>query len=208
MPLFAKGNPCRIRPSPRLLPAHSAAAAPKVKLPPLSQGLSGRRLPPNQSAPPMSATAISIRPEDPHALAARSCLRAYFALLAERIPGIDPTHVPDPDPEAEAFRPPHGAFLIARAGDTVLGCVSLKTVEPGLGEVKRLWVDPAARGQGLARRLMARVEDVARALGFARLVLDTNAALTEAIALYRATGWHDTAPYTGFPATHWFTKPL
>ena len=93
MPLFAKGNPCRIRPSPRLLPAHSAAAAPKVKLPPLSQGLSGRRLPPNQSALPMSATAISIRPEDPHALAARSCLRAYFALLSERIPGIDPTHV-------------------------------------------------------------------------------------------------------------------
>lgn len=157
----------------------------------------------------MPATALSIQPEDPHAPAARACLRAYFALLADRIPGIDPTHVPDPDPEAEAFRPPHGTFLIARAGDTVLGCVSLKTVTPGLGEVKRLWVDPAARGQGLARRLMAEVEAFARSIGHTRLRLDTNSALTEALALYRASGWEPTAPFTkAFPATDWFQKRL
>ena len=63
-------------------------------------------------------------------------------------------------------------------------------------------------GIGLARRMMTAVEAEARALGFTGLVLDTNGALTEAIALYRATGWHDTEPYTGFPATHWFAKPL
>ena len=60
----------------------------------------------------------------------------------------------------------------------------------------------------VALGLMAVIEDEARTLGFTGLVLDTNAALTEAIALYRASGWHDTAPYTGFPATHWFAKPL
>lgn len=90
----------------------------------------------------MSATEISIAHEDPETPAARACLRAYFALLAERIPGIDVSHVPDPDPEAYAYRPPHGLFLIARAGESVLGCVSLKSIDPTLGEVKRLWVAP------------------------------------------------------------------
>lgn len=156
----------------------------------------------------MSATPIAIAPEDPGSPAARACLRAYFALLAERIPGISAGHVPDPDPEAGAFRPPHGTFLIARAAGEVLACVSLKRHDPTTGEIKRLWVDPAARGLGLARRMMTAAEAEARALGFTRLCLDTNAALTEAIALYRATGWYEIAPYTSFPATHWFAKDL
>ena len=156
----------------------------------------------------MSATPITIAYEDPESLAARACLRAYFALLADRIPGITTGHVPDPDPEADSFRPPKGTFMIARTGEDVLGCVSLKLHEPKVGEIKRLWVAPAARGLGLGRRLMALVEAEARTLGFTGLVLDTNAALTEAIALYRASGWRDAEPYTGFPATHWFAKPL
>lgn len=157
----------------------------------------------------MSAHPIQIAAEDPDSPDARFCLGAYFALLADRIPGVGATHVPVPDPEAHAYRPPRGIFLIARTGDTVLGCVSLKTVEPGLGEVKRLWVAPAARGQGLARRLMAEVEAHARAIGQTRLRLDTNCALTEALALYRKTGWEPTAPFTpAFPATDWFEKRL
>ena len=156
----------------------------------------------------MSATQITIAQEDPESPAARDCLRAYFALLAERIPGITSGHVPDPDPEADAFRPPRGAFLTARASGDVLGCVSLKRHDPTTGEIKRLWIAPAARGHGLARRLMTVIEDEARTLGFTSLVLDTNAALTEAIALYQSSGWSETAPYTGFPATHWFAKPL
>ncbi|MES2916266.1 MAG: GNAT family N-acetyltransferase [Pseudomonadota bacterium] len=152
---------------------------------------------------------VSIAPEDPETPDAQASLRAYFALLAERIPGIDQTHVPVPDPEASAFRPPQGVFLIARTGDAVFGCVSLKTVEPGLGEVKRLWVAPEARGQGLARRLMAETEAFARAAGMTRLRLDTNNALTEALALYRSSGWTPTEPFThAFPATDWFAKRL
>jgi ribosomal protein S18 acetylase RimI-like enzyme len=157
----------------------------------------------------MTATLIPVYPEDPESPAAKACLRAYFALLAERIPGIDPAHVPDPDPEADAFRPPGGTFLIARDGETVLGCVSLKPVDATLGEVKRLWVAPAARGRGLARRLMAEVEAFARAAGMTDLRLDTNCALTEALALYRSLGWETTAPFTkAFPATDWFAKRL
>ncbi len=158
---------------------------------------------------PMPPTPILVTPEDPVSPAARACLRAYFALLAERIPGVDASHVPDPDPEADAYRPPQGIFLIARSQTEVLGCVSLKSVDPTLGEVKRLWVAPAARGQGLARRLMSEVETFACASGLTRLRLDTNNALTEALALYRATGWEPTTPFTkAFPATDWFAKHL
>jgi ribosomal protein S18 acetylase RimI-like enzyme len=61
---------------------------------------------------------------------------------------------------------------------------------------------------GIARMMMAAVEDAARAAGRTQLILDTNGNLVEAIALYRATGWHDIPPYTGFPATHWLGKTL
>ncbi len=151
---------------------------------------------------------IAIAPADPGDPAARACLNAYADLLADRIPGIPRAHVPDPDHEAEAYRPPRGQFLLAWADRLPVACVAVKTLEPGLGEVKRLWVDPAARGQGLARRMMERIEGEARALGMRALKLDTNDHLPEAIALYRATGWTPCAPYTDWPATHWFEKAL
>lgn len=156
----------------------------------------------------LNADRISIAPADPAEPAARACLSAYFRLLTERIAGVTAAHVPDPDPEADHYRAPEGAFLLAWCDGLPIGCVSLKTLEPGTGEVKRLWVDPAARGLGLARRLMRAIEDRARALGLKRLKLDTNESLTEAIALYEGSGWTPTGAYSGFPATHWFEKPL
>jgi ribosomal protein S18 acetylase RimI-like enzyme len=75
--------------------------------------------------------------------------------------------------------------------------------------VKRLWIAPEARGQGLARRLMQRVEAAARGAGLTRLVLDTNATLTEAMALYRRLGWQEIARYNDNPyAQAWFAKDL
>lgn len=151
---------------------------------------------------------IAIAPADPEAPDARACLAAYFQLLTERIPGVSAAHVPDPDPDAGLYRAPHGGFLIGRSDGLPLACVALKHVDARTGEIKRLWVAPAARGLGLARRLMTAAEDTARALGKTRLILDTNENLTEAIALYRADGWTPIAPYSGFPATHWFAKAL
>lgn len=151
---------------------------------------------------------VTILPADPEAEASRDCLAAYFDLLAHRIPGITSAHVPDPDPEAYAFRPPLGAFLLAWSDTLPLACVCLKPVGDKAGEVKRLWVAPSARGMGLARRMMTAIEDAARTLGLTHLRLDTNEHLPEAIALYRATGWAEVAPFTDFPATHWFAKVL
>jgi GNAT superfamily N-acetyltransferase len=85
-----------------------------------------------------------------------------------------------------------GRFLTARdPGGALLGMVLLHRLQGGKAEVKRLFIDPAARGRGIARRLMARIETEARAMGCSALYLDTTVGLHEAIALYRALGFTD-----------------
>ena len=124
---------------------------------------------------------VDIREADANDPAALACLAAYYQILIDKIPGVTPQMVTLPLADPEKYRPPHGAFLIAWSDDLPIGCVSVRPLAPTVGEVKRLWVDPAARGQGLARRLMTAIEDKARALGMTRLHLDTNSALHEAV---------------------------
>jgi DNA-binding MarR family transcriptional regulator/predicted GNAT family acetyltransferase len=151
---------------------------------------------------------LDIRPADPDSPEAIACLTAYFNELAARIPGLDMGKFPVPDPGADSYRPPQGRFLVAWSDDLPVACVSLRPLDATTAEVKRLWVHDSARGQGLARRLMAAIEDEARAMGHSSLKLDTNSILTEAVDLYRATGWTATAPYTTPPADIWLEKIL
>ena len=152
---------------------------------------------------------MEIRRTNPDDPAAQAAIGAYSRFLAGKIPdeGPEPLALPMMG-DAERHRPPQGAVLVAFSDGAPVGAVSLRSLAPGLGEIKRLWVVPEARGLGLARRLMRDAEDQARALGMTRLKLDTNHALTEALALYRADGWVETEPYSDYPATRWFTKVL
>lgn len=151
---------------------------------------------------------MELRPADPDSPEMLACWRGYIDELVTRVPGARPELFPVPDPAADSYRPPHGRCLVAWSDDLPVGCVALRPLEATVAEVKRLWVHASARGQGLARRLMAAIEDEARDMGLTALKLDTNSALTEAIALYRATGWRDCAPYTGTPADTWMEKLL
>jgi DNA-binding MarR family transcriptional regulator len=144
-------------------------------------------------------------PDDPAAL---HCVGAYYHQLLTTFDAFTADMLPLPLPDAAKYRPPQGAFLIAWSDDLPIGCVSLRPLSPGIGEVKRLWIDPIARGQGLGRRLMRAIEDRARGMGLTRLQLDTNTALTAAVALYRREGWTDIAPYTTPPANVWMAKTL
>jgi GNAT superfamily N-acetyltransferase len=146
---------------------------------------------------------IQIALADPASPQAQACLTEYFAELDRRFPqGFDPGPPADP----ATYRPPQGAFLLATRHSTPLGCVALSVPDH---EVKRLWIAPTARGQGLARRLMHAIEDHARAMGLAQLRLDSNASLTEAITLYTSTGWTPVPRYNDNPyAQAWFAKPL
>lgn len=151
---------------------------------------------------------LAILPADPDAPEALFCLQSYFDELVARVPAAQPGMFTLPDPGAASYRPPEGRFLIAWSDDLPVGCVSLRPLDTTIAEVKRLWVHDSARGQGLARRLMAAIEDEARGMGHRMLKLDTNSALSEAIALYHGSGWTDIAPYTGAPADTWMGKAL
>lgn len=94
-----------------------------------------------------------------------------------------------------AYAPPAGRLLVARAQGPAAGCVALKPRGPGTAEMKRLWVRPAFRGQGLGRALAEAAIAGAREIGYRRLVLDSLPKLAPAIAMYRRMGFTDTAPY-------------
>ena len=94
------------------------------------------------------------------------------------------------------YNPPAGCLLIARRGSAPVGVVGLKPLAPGIAEIKRLYVIPAARGTGLGRALAQRAVAEARAKGYGSLRLDTHRpSMAAAMALYRRLGFIEIPPY-------------
>jgi GNAT superfamily N-acetyltransferase len=93
------------------------------------------------------------------------------------------------------YAPPSGAFILAEDADRYVACIGLRQFSAGIGEIKRLYVEPAARGLGLGRLLVERIIGVARHVGYGSLVLDTLPFMKEAQSLYVALGFKPTAPY-------------
>jgi len=99
-----------------------------------------------------------------------------------------------------AYVPPGGALLVAEAAGHVLGCVCLRPLEPPtVAEMKRLFVRPAGRGQGLGAALTRAVLQCARDAGYRRVRIDTLPSMQEAQALYRGLGFREIAAYRHNP---------
>jgi DNA-binding MarR family transcriptional regulator/GNAT superfamily N-acetyltransferase len=154
----------------------------------------------------LTAALVEIREVDPVHPDARHCLRAYFAELDRRSDTpFDPATGSTAEPHE--LRPPAGVLLVAYLRGAPIGCGALKHHPAAPSDIKRMWVAEPARGLGIGRRLLAELEARAAAHGDRSVRLETNRALTEAIALYRSAGYVEVPPFNDEPfAHHWFEK--
>jgi DNA-binding MarR family transcriptional regulator/predicted GNAT family N-acyltransferase len=156
----------------------------------------------------LRAATVKVAPEAPRSADARLCLDTYFRELAARFDGGFDAHT-DESARVEDMKPPSGLFVLARLDGEAVGCGGLKRTGKAVGEIKRVWTAPSARGMGVARRMLRTLEAAAREMGLKALRLDTNRALTEAHALYRREGYREIARFNDNPyAHHWFEKRL
>jgi DNA-binding MarR family transcriptional regulator/GNAT superfamily N-acetyltransferase len=156
----------------------------------------------------LEASMVRISIEEPTTADAKWCIGQYFAELDTRFEkGFKPELSISAD--ASELTPPAGALLIARLREQPVGCGALKIRRSKVTELKRMWIAPSVRGRGLGRRLLMELEQYARAQGTAVIRLETNRALSEAIALYRQSGYVEVDAFNDEPyAHHWFEKRL
>ena len=134
-------------------------------------------------------------PDDRATVAA--LFREYVSSLAEDISfqNVDEELTTLPGKYAR----PGGVVLIAWKGEEAAGAIAYRMVEPGVAEMKRLYVRPAFRGRGLGRELAEELIAEARARGYRTMLLDTLASMQSARALYRDIGFVPVEPYYDNP---------
>ena len=153
---------------------------------------------------------IELREEAAGGRAARALFDEYIALVRERL--RDEHFVP---PERifateDAFAGEGAAWLVAYRDGEPVGCGGLRTLAPGIGEIKRMFVVGRARGSGVGRALLHALERRARDAGLERVRLLTTPALREACALYAAEGYAEIERVArdGEPVEIWLEKRL
>jgi ribosomal protein S18 acetylase RimI-like enzyme len=151
---------------------------------------------------------LAVTPEPADGPLALALLERYYADLDARFPGGFELERTVAAPAAE-LTPPCGLFLVARIEETAVGCGAVRLLDADVAEIKRMWVDPAARGVGVGRALLASLEAGAVELGARTVRLDTAASLTAALGLYRSAGYREIAAYNDNPyAAHWLERSL
>jgi GNAT superfamily N-acetyltransferase len=155
---------------------------------------------------------VEIRDDPPDGPAARALFEQYMEFIRARVglPGdmTPPEHI---FATADVFDADGAAWLVAfdAAGEPA-GCGGLRVLEPGLGEIKRMFVSPRLRGSGLGRRLLRELERRALLAGMTHVRLLTTELLRESRALYAAEGYREIrrVQRDGGPVEIWLEKAL
>lgn len=156
----------------------------------------------------MAEVGIRIEEESATGSAAQTCLCLYYQELEERFEtGFDPAK--SALASLDEFLPPDGRFLVMRSDGELVGCGGLTRLTEDAAYLKRMWISPAVRGRGLAKRLLRALEEKASEIGYRVVRLETNKALPEAQRLYLSSGYAEIPPFNDeFYAHHWFEKRL
>ncbi|HZU37063.1 MAG TPA: GNAT family N-acetyltransferase [Gemmataceae bacterium] len=152
------------------------------------------------------ANPLVLAEEDPDSAAARVLIQHLSAELGA-LYGDDGSGAF----RSEDVRVPGAAFLVARWEGQPVGCGALRPLAEGIGEIKRMFVEPSARGRGIARRILAALEAVACRYGYRCLRLETGIRQIEAIRLYESAGFLRIpcyGKYSHTPLSICFEKPL
>lgn len=150
---------------------------------------------------------IVLRPAASDSAASVRLLAAYEAELVSL--GVTLNHGWAGGVTPDQLAPPQGAWLVGWRGEEAVACGGVRLLSPDVCEIKRMYVDPSARGAGLARRLLTELEDAGAALGASLARLDTGRDMAPAVGLYRTTGYVEIEDYNGNPdAGWWFEKQL
>lgn len=119
-------------------------------------------------------------------------------------PGLD-MQAPDmPKAGPDELNPPHGLFIVGYQDGLAVCCGGIKRLDEQACEIKRMYVAPEARGRGVARILLAELEERARRLGFAIARLDTGPKQPAAQHLYEAAGYEPIANFNANPVATFF----
>jgi len=149
----------------------------------------------------MSPTSIAIRPERADHPQVRSLLEQLDAYLASLYAPED-NHILD----LQALQRPEVSFLVAAQGDQIVGCAAVRRMDAAAesggrayGEIKRMMVLPAVRGQRIGQRLLDALEALLRADGIDQALLETGAAQVSAVRLYERSGYRRRGAFGGYP---------
>jgi putative acetyltransferase len=143
----------------------------------------------------VSCDKVDIRPEDPRQPDVQALLSQsddYFRTLYP----AESNHLVS----ADVLGTQSAVFLAARRDGALLGSIALLVIAPRHAEMKRMFVRTDARGIGLGRRLLNALEEIARDRGITRISLETGIKESEAIGLYRSSGYQDCPPFGDYKA--------
>jgi putative acetyltransferase len=151
-------------------------------------------------------TQATIQIEDPDQPALRALLAEADAFYGALYPP-EHNHLLD----VASLQAPDVAFHVARIDERIVGFGAVISQDGGWAEIKRMYVDPVRRGQGLGRLILEALEDYARRAGIRRLRLETGIKQPAALSLYRAAGFQPRGPFGGYAAnetSRFFEKTL
>ncbi|MEO0471474.1 MAG: GNAT family N-acetyltransferase [Bacteroidota bacterium] len=108
------------------------------------------------------------------------------------------------------YGPPKGCFLLAQQGHEIHGCVAFRSLSDSVCEMKRMYVRPVARGQGIGRSLLIELLQQAAEAGYGIMRLDTHPSMLTAQALYQSLGFREIGRYNQnpIPGIRFFEKKL